>query len=239
MTPIDSGVAAELADELEAGKIVWQSFARQGGSFEGSKGTVAYDQCMTVGKAILALRTPPAVASPAEREVPIAWRWRHKGHGEWQHAELKPTGPSIHLFDVEPLFARSPSVSGAEWNAAIERCAELVESTGLRNPDNIARDIRALASQSVGKERLYTADEVREAVRSAIAEMMDEGKIALPREAHRAFDRMLIEECAKIAELAELPEGFQWGDDATEQFNFGKKRCADAIRALSHTRGEG
>ena len=43
----------------------------------------------------------------------------------------------------------------------------------------------------------------------------------------------VVEECAVAAELAELPAHFQWGDDAMEQFNFGKKRAAIAIRALA------
>ena len=37
----------------------------------------------------------------------------------------------------------------------------------------------------------------------------------------------------KAARDAELPAGYQWGRDAMEQFNFGKKRAALAIEALS------
>jgi hypothetical protein len=37
---------------------------------------------------------------------------------------------------------------------------------------------------------------------------------------------------AQACESATLPKGYQWGDDAMESFNFGKKRGATAIRAL-------
>lgn len=42
----------------------------------------------------------------------------------------------------------------------------------------------------------------------------------------------LIERCAKAAEAAQLPPGYQWGDDAMEQFDFGKARTAHAIRTI-------
>lgn len=37
------------------------------------------------------------------------------------------------------------------------------------------------------------------------------------------------DEAAKIAEGATLPEHFIWGNDAMEQFNFGKERAALAV----------
>jgi hypothetical protein len=36
---------------------------------------------------------------------PVAWRWRHSSSRKWDYAEEKPEGPSIHLFEVEPLYA--------------------------------------------------------------------------------------------------------------------------------------
>lgn len=42
---------------------------------------------------------------PAERAV--GWRWR-QGCGPWAWAADEPTGPSIHLFEVQPLYAREP-----------------------------------------------------------------------------------------------------------------------------------
>jgi len=74
------------------------------------------------------------------------------------------TDGSINLSKFVRFLARQPHVVSAEaariemqdtsaaYNAAydhgfragIEECARLVESTGLRNPSNIARDIRAL-----------------------------------------------------------------------------------------------
>lgn len=41
------------------------------------------------------------------------------------------------------------------------------------------------------------------------------------------------ERCAQTAVEATLPDGFQWGRGAMEQFNFGKKRAAHAIRILT------
>lgn len=43
---------------------------------------------------------------------------------------------------------------------------------------------------------------------------------------------------AKAAMKAKLPKGYQWGHDAMEQFNFGKKRAADAIRSLKPRRSK-
>lgn len=40
-----------------------------------------------------------------------------------------------------------------------------------------------------------------------------------------------FEECEKIAKTALLPDHFQWGHDAMEQFDFTKEHVADAIRA--------
>ncbi|MGI9489160.1 MAG: hypothetical protein ACR2RF_25395 [Geminicoccaceae bacterium] len=37
----------------------------------------------------------------------------------------------------------------------------------------------------------------------------------------------------EAARSANLPDGYQWGDDAMEQFNFGKERAAQAIEALA------
>jgi hypothetical protein len=42
----------------------------------------------------------------------------------------------------------------------------------------------------------------------------------------------LREEFAKAAENAKLPEHFQWGKDAMEQFEFGKKCAAQVIRTM-------
>jgi len=37
--------------------------------------------------------------------VPDAWRWRHRGSNRWEYGEEEPTGPSIHLFEVQRLSA--------------------------------------------------------------------------------------------------------------------------------------
>lgn len=48
-----------------------------------------------------------------------------------------------------------------------------------------------------------------------------------------------VEDAAEAALNAQLPNGYQWGEDAMEQFNFGKQRAADAIRALPRTHAAG
>lgn len=47
-----------------------------------------------------------------------------------------------------------------------------------------------------------------------------------------AWKRKVVEEAALAAEAATLPEGCRWGEDAMEQFDFGKERAALAIRGL-------
>lgn len=39
------------------------------------------------------------------------------------------------------------------------------------------------------------------------------------------------EACAVAAEAARLPDHFRWGSEAMEQFDFGKERAGEAIRA--------
>lgn len=56
-----------------------------------------------------ALAVKGEVDEPAERAV--AWRSKPKGTIYWTYGELPPDGPSVHLFDVEPLFV-SPPPSG-------------------------------------------------------------------------------------------------------------------------------
>lgn len=46
-------------------------------------------------------RVPAQAATPSG---PVAWRSRHKGSSYWKYVEEEPDGPSVHLFDVEPLF---------------------------------------------------------------------------------------------------------------------------------------
>jgi hypothetical protein len=65
-----------------------------------------------------------------------------QGHGAVFWAEEKQT---------RLVYATPPSRLDAESAraAAVEECARRVESTGLRNPDNIARDIRALVTDEM------------------------------------------------------------------------------------------
>jgi len=67
----------------------------------------------TMAERGLCLRT----AAPAEQE-PVAWRYRHSSHREWTYHDSKPSGPSIHLFEVEPLYATPPAPSDAPGDAA-------------------------------------------------------------------------------------------------------------------------
>lgn len=60
---------------------------------------------------------------------------------------------------------------------------------------------------------------------------------ALMNQAADFIDRLstdrdsVIEECAKVADAAKLPDGYRWGAEAMEQFDFGKECAAAAIRA--------
>lgn len=52
-------------------------------------------------------------------------------------------------------------------------------------------------------------------------------------EAHQQSARARILQEAKVAaESAQLESGMQWGTDAMEQFNYGKRRAAAAIEDL-------
>lgn len=42
-----------------------------------------------------------------------------------------------------------------------------------------------------------------------------------------------LEEAAMVADMADLPDGYQWGREAKDNFYFGKDRAACAIRALA------
>jgi hypothetical protein len=55
--------------------------------------------------------------------------------------------------------------------------------------------------------------------------------LSLSTSLQEAQDRA-FEKAATAAEAATLPDGFQWGREAMESFNFGKKRASLAIRNL-------
>ena len=56
---------------------------------------------------------------------------------------------------------------------------------------------------------------------------MSQGKNARQR-----FEPEVLRRAAKAAREAQLPAGYQWGEDAMESFNFGKERAALAVEAL-------
>lgn len=67
------------------------------------------------------------------------------------------------------------------------------------------------------------------------AELATEDIDALQRLADFVLAQVAAEReaCAQVAESAALPEHYQWGHDAMEQFDFGKERAAEDIRARS------
>jgi len=79
---------------------------------------------------------------------------------------------------------------------------------------------RALAGDSPGEGERNSS-----AAGAAVEDMVSD--------AMRHFHR---EEAAVAAEHAALPEGYQWGDDAMEAFEMGKRQAAKAIRALAQSR---
>lgn len=73
----------------------------------------------------------------------------------------------------------------------------------------------------------------------AMYRMRAEHDAALRREEEAGYAKGLAdgrreerERCAKVALAAKLPPHYQWGRDAMEQFEFGKKRAADAIMGV-------
>lgn len=46
----------------------------------------------------------PSPTSEAGRE-PVAWRYKHSSHRNWTYSDEKPEGPSVHLFEIEALYA--------------------------------------------------------------------------------------------------------------------------------------
>lgn len=71
---------------------------------------------------IAAIQSAYSAALPPDTEgeaQPVAWRWKHQGAPpyRYEYGAEKPTGQSIHLFDVQPLFASPrPAVSEAVHN---------------------------------------------------------------------------------------------------------------------------
>lgn len=53
---------------------------------------------------------------------PVAWRMRHGGRGPWTYADEKPAGPSVHLFEVQPLYAE-PHLASAICPLCLNRGA--------------------------------------------------------------------------------------------------------------------
>jgi hypothetical protein len=39
---------------------------------------------------------------------PVGYRYKHSSHRSWTYADERPTGDSIHLFVVEPLYSIPP-----------------------------------------------------------------------------------------------------------------------------------
>lgn len=68
---------------------------------------------------------------------PVAWRWRH-GTLPWTYALDRPTGPSIHLFQVQPLYASpQPVAQGAGvWEKQFDRAWNEAEQLYIDHPEN-------------------------------------------------------------------------------------------------------
>lgn len=75
----------------------------------------------------------------------------------------------------------------------------------------------------------YREDDSRQFTRWQMIVAMSHGAALAPSD-QAVMDT--IERCAQAAENATLPDGYIWGRDALEQFDFGKERAAEAIRAL-------
>lgn len=51
-------------------------------------------------------------------------------------------------------------------------------------------------------------------------------------EVNKATAKLILKRAIKQIEKTGLRDGMQWGDDAMESFNYGKKRSIDAIKHL-------
>lgn len=109
-----------------------------------------------------------------ESAEPVAWRYRHSSWSKWEYDEEKPEGPSIHLFEVEPLYAApQPAVpadgdamkaqssdGGVEGHAASDM--EIFTGLGsaspiLGRPDEGLRQYMPLAGVEPGPSEVSTA----------------------------------------------------------------------------------
>jgi hypothetical protein len=94
------------------------------------------------GRAILATPTPSDVVT----DDPFSWCWRHRGSNAlgWQWSLEKPTGPSIHLFEVQPLYTRpSPASAAVEvWQGIAQEARFLLDRLEELDDANDAEYIR-------------------------------------------------------------------------------------------------
>lgn len=61
-------------------------------------------------------------------------------------------------------------------------------------------------------------------------------------EVSRLVEKLVLEEreaCAAVARDAPLPDSFAWGREAMEQYDFGRERAAEAIRARGKEKTNG
>ena len=80
----------------------------------------------SIQKLATILRAQSAALAP--QGEPVAWHYRHSSTFRWTYTDEKPKGPSIHLFEVEPLYA-----APAPQTQDIDRLASIwQESPGIR-----------------------------------------------------------------------------------------------------------
>jgi hypothetical protein len=82
--------------------------------------------------------TPPSSA-------PDAWRHRHSSWRKWEYTDDKPDGPSIHLFEVQALYAH-PQPAGAEREALARWLRETAGQLILGNVEDGSVEVAKLVA---------------------------------------------------------------------------------------------
>jgi hypothetical protein len=170
---------------------------------------------------------------------------------------VSPCDPRFIIAGIRQ-FGLAPDGSDLrDLEAALMRAAGAGANTGTTKSAPIVRVCQKCGTPTNGEEALVegkiwchpcadaaqcSSEATREALIKArccsrdgtvVNASMEDVLRALSTSSSEEEVRKVLERAAKIAEAAQLPPEYQWGSDAMEQFNFGKKRAAEAIRALA------
>lgn len=157
---------------------------------------------------------------------------------------LRSHGEEFKLIFAE-VERRTGEVYVGRASAEVARMAEFLLDAMKRNMLAAQREQRRIGDAEVEGFRTTldvrnrtindahaALDRARVSVGGSVAERVDILAARLA-EAEATGRRRGLEEAALVCESATLPDGYQWGRDALESFNFGKERAALSILALA------